>query len=67
MADQTWFADFRGGGFDPFLECGGPYDVGSGDGDNEVLGTEAVDDIEVVGRIPNFGPELVGGPLSART
>jgi hypothetical protein len=30
VADQAWFADFGGEGFDPFLECGGPYDVGAG-------------------------------------
>jgi len=43
VADQTWFADFGGDGFDPFLECGGPYEVGTGVGDNEVLGTESFD------------------------
>jgi hypothetical protein len=58
MADQTWFSDFGSEGFDPFLECGRSYDVGSGVGDNEVLGTEAIDGIEVVRWIPDFGPEL---------
>ena len=58
VAEQAWFANFGGERFDPLLECGLPHDVGAGIGDNNVLGAEAVDDVEVVGGIPDFSPEL---------
>ena len=35
-------------------QCGSPHDVGAVVRDNEVLGAEAVDSVEVVGRIPHF-------------